>query len=188
MTLPDSGLIAHRHIPDTIEIEITETGAILANSELLDLDATSRDLPMLVDRLRTYAESARLTDSPARVSIAAADEVAGQRLVETEDGGLAALQGRGGDPEPAPGDEAVRVGTAEFGPVRPDLGGESEGEEDEAAARLGVSFATNRGGRADREWRPSHSPSRDFPPLLFRFRPPSVTGTKSMNPRPRSTR
>lgn len=82
MTLPDPGLIAHRHIPDTMEIEITETGAILANSELLDLDGSSRDLPMLVDRLRTYAESARLTDSPARVSIAANDEVAGQRLVD----------------------------------------------------------------------------------------------------------
>jgi biopolymer transport protein ExbD len=82
MTLPDPGLVAHRHVPDPMAIEITGTGAILANSELLDRDAASRELPMLVDRLRTYAESARLTDSPARVSIAADDHADGQRLVD----------------------------------------------------------------------------------------------------------
>jgi biopolymer transport protein ExbD len=82
LTLPDPGLTAHRHVPDPMAIEITETGAILANNELLDLDADSRDLPMLLDRLRTYAESARLTDSPARVSISADDQVDGQRLVD----------------------------------------------------------------------------------------------------------
>lgn len=82
MTLPDPGFVAHRHIPDTMEIEITENGAILANKELLDLDPASRELPMLLDRLRTYAESARLTDAPARVSIQADDNADGQRLVD----------------------------------------------------------------------------------------------------------
>ena len=71
LTMPGDRPIRAAFLPDPMEIEITRTGAILANSELLDLDTSARELPLLIDRLRTYAESARLTGTQPRVSISA---------------------------------------------------------------------------------------------------------------------
>jgi len=82
LTMPGDRPIRAAFLPDPMEIEITRTGAILANSELLDLDTSARELPLLIDRLRTYAESARLTGTQPRVSISADDASKGQRFVD----------------------------------------------------------------------------------------------------------
>jgi len=76
---------------DPIKIEVNGEGAILIEGEVLDTNVASRELPLLLDRLRTYAESARLTDNRPRVMIAAADGSKGQRFVDV----LNALASRG---------------------------------------------------------------------------------------------
>ena len=61
---------------------MNSSGHIVLNEEVLDTDADNRDVPLLLDRLRTYAESARLTDSQPMVIIAADDAARGQRFVD----------------------------------------------------------------------------------------------------------
>mgnify|MGYP001173540914 CR=1 FL=1 len=67
---------------DQMTIEVNGTGHIVLNDEVLDTDAESREVPLLLDRLRTYAESARLTDSEPLVIIAANDAAKGQRFID----------------------------------------------------------------------------------------------------------
>ena len=63
-------------------VQVNAAGHVVLNDEVLDTDATNRDVPMLTDRLRTYVESARLTDSEPMVIIAADDAAKGQRFVD----------------------------------------------------------------------------------------------------------
>jgi len=76
---------------DPMQIKVNGEGAILVEDEVLDTDVASRELPLLLDRLRTYAESARLTDNRPRVMIAADDASKGQRFIDV----LNALASRG---------------------------------------------------------------------------------------------
>jgi biopolymer transport protein ExbD len=63
-------------------VEVNSSGHIVLNDEVLDTDIDNHEVPLLLDRLRTYAESARLTDSQPMVIIAADDASKGQRFVD----------------------------------------------------------------------------------------------------------
>jgi len=83
MTMPTSESSSATDIEiDQMTVEVNSSGHIVLNEEVLDTDADNRDVPLLLDRLRTYAESARLTDSQPMVIIAADDAAQGQRFVD----------------------------------------------------------------------------------------------------------
>ena len=67
---------------DQMTVEVNSSGHIVLNDEVLDTDPEVREVPLLLDRLKTYAESARLTDSKPMVIIAADDATKGQRFVD----------------------------------------------------------------------------------------------------------
>ena len=67
---------------DPMKIEVNGSGEILVEGEVLDTNTSSRELPLLLDRLKTYADSARLTSTQPRVIIAADDASKGQRFVD----------------------------------------------------------------------------------------------------------
>jgi len=67
---------------DMMTVQVNPAGHVVLNDEVLDTDPTSREVPMLLDRLRTYVESAKLTDSEPMVIIAADDAAKGQRFVD----------------------------------------------------------------------------------------------------------
>lgn len=67
---------------DRMEVEVNGAGHIVANGEVLDTGAESREVPLLLDRLKTYAASARLTATEPTVSISADDGAKGQRFVD----------------------------------------------------------------------------------------------------------
>ena len=67
---------------DQMTVEVNSSGHIVLNDEVLDTDPEVREVPLLLDRLKTYAESARLTDSKPMVIIAADDAAKGQRFVD----------------------------------------------------------------------------------------------------------
>jgi len=83
MTMPtsQSGSSAQVEI-DQMTVEVNASGHIVLNDEVLDTDAAVREVPLLLDRLKTYAESARLTDSKPMVIIAADDAAKGQRFID----------------------------------------------------------------------------------------------------------
>ncbi|HQW30203.1 MAG: biopolymer transporter ExbD [Verrucomicrobiales bacterium] len=81
MTLPDI-FGGHPVSIDTMNVEVNETGHILLNDEVLDTDETVREVPLLLDRLKTYAESARLIGAKPVVVVAANDAAKGQRFVD----------------------------------------------------------------------------------------------------------
>jgi biopolymer transport protein ExbD len=83
MTMPTSmGESSAKVEIDMMTVQVNPVGAVVLNDEVLDTDPTVRELPMLVDRLRTYVESAKLTDSEPMVIIAADDAAKGQRFVD----------------------------------------------------------------------------------------------------------
>ncbi|MDF1815372.1 MAG: biopolymer transporter ExbD [Verrucomicrobiales bacterium] len=83
MTLPvEKRIPGEPLIIDTMQIDVNSSGAILVNEEILDADPASREVPFLLDRLRTYAESARLINSEPVVIVAADDAAKGQRFVD----------------------------------------------------------------------------------------------------------
>ncbi|MCB1207210.1 MAG: biopolymer transporter ExbD, partial [Verrucomicrobiae bacterium] len=82
MTMPGPPDGRHPVVIDRMELEVTDAGHIVANGEVLDTDANSRDLPLLLDRLKTYASGARLTRNEPVVSLAAADGAKGQRFID----------------------------------------------------------------------------------------------------------
>jgi biopolymer transport protein ExbD len=67
---------------DMMTVEVNAAGQVVLNDEVLDTDPANREVPMLTDRLRTYVESAKLTDSEPMVIIAADDAAKGQRFVD----------------------------------------------------------------------------------------------------------
>ncbi|MEQ1840850.1 MAG: biopolymer transporter ExbD [Verrucomicrobiales bacterium] len=84
MTMPTSqtsGNSAQVEI-DQMTVEVNSAGHIVLNDEVLDTDPTTREVPLLLDRLKTYAESAKLTDSKPMVIIAADDSAKGQRFID----------------------------------------------------------------------------------------------------------
>lgn len=83
MTMPTSMSDGNSKVEiDMMTVEVNAAGHVVLNDEVLDTDATNREVPMLTDRLRTYVESARLTDSEPMVIIAADDAAKGQRFVD----------------------------------------------------------------------------------------------------------
>jgi len=83
MTMPTSQSSGSADVEiDQMTINVNGLGHILVNDEVLDSDPDSREVPALIDRLSTYAESARLTDSKPMVIIAADDAAKGQRFVD----------------------------------------------------------------------------------------------------------
>ena len=83
MTMPTSQSDGSTDVEiDQMTITVNSLGHIVVNEEVLDTDPTQRDVPNLLDRLSTYAESARLTDSEPMVIISADDASKGQRFVD----------------------------------------------------------------------------------------------------------
>lgn len=83
MTMPTSQSDGSAEVEiDQMTINVNSSGHIVVNEEVLDSDVESREVPVLLDRLSTYAESARLTDSEPMVIIAADDAAKGQRFVD----------------------------------------------------------------------------------------------------------
>jgi len=83
MTMPTSMSDGSASVEiDMMTIQVNAAGHVVLNDEVLDTDAATRDVPMLMDRLRTYVESARLTESEPMVIIAADDASKGQRFVD----------------------------------------------------------------------------------------------------------
>ncbi len=82
MTLPGVPRTTTGFIFDPMKIEVSGSGEILVEGEVLDTNTSSRELPLLLDRLKTYAESARLTSTQPRVIIAADDASKGQSFVD----------------------------------------------------------------------------------------------------------
>lgn len=83
MTLPDPrGKPIYKFTGDPISVSVNAVGHVTANDEVLDIDPASRELPLLLDRLRTYAESARLTGTPTRAIVDVDDSAKGQRFID----------------------------------------------------------------------------------------------------------
>ncbi|NRB72986.1 MAG: biopolymer transporter ExbD [Verrucomicrobiales bacterium] len=82
MTMPTSTGQGSDVEIDQMTVEVNSQGHIVLNEEVLDTDAANRDVPQLLDRLKTYSESARLTDSEPMVIIAADDAAKGQRFID----------------------------------------------------------------------------------------------------------
>ncbi len=83
MTMPTSMSDGSSKVEiDMMTVEVNAAGQVVLNDEVLDTDPTNREVPMLTDRLRTYVESAKLTDSEPMVIIAADDAAKGQRFVD----------------------------------------------------------------------------------------------------------
>lgn len=83
MTMPTSQSSGESKVAiDMMTVTVNPTGHVVLNDEVLDTDATTRQVPLLLDRLRTYVESAKLTGSEPMVIIAADDAAKGQRFVD----------------------------------------------------------------------------------------------------------
>ena len=82
MTMPGLSDAHHPVVFDPMKIEVNAVGHVVANGEVLDTDVRSRELPLLLDRLKTYAASARLTATEPLVLLAADDAASGQRFVD----------------------------------------------------------------------------------------------------------
>jgi len=82
MTMPTSSGESSKVEIDMMTVEVNPAGAVVLNDEVLDTDVGTREMPLLLDRLRTYVESAKLTDSEPMVIIAADDAAKGQRFID----------------------------------------------------------------------------------------------------------
>ncbi len=83
MTMPTNTSPSSSEIEiDQMTIEVNSSGHIVVNEEVLDIDPEVREVPLLLDRLKNYAESAKLTNSEPMVIIAADDSAKGQRFID----------------------------------------------------------------------------------------------------------
>lgn len=83
MTMPSTQSRSSPQVEiDQMKVEVNSAGHIVLNGEVLDTDAETRDVPLLLDRLKTYAESAKLTESKPMVIIAADDAAKSQRFID----------------------------------------------------------------------------------------------------------
>jgi len=82
MTMPTSSGPGTDVEIDQMTIEVNSSGQVVVNDEVLDTDPKSRAVPMLLDRLKTYKQSADLTGSDPMVIIAADDAAKGQRFID----------------------------------------------------------------------------------------------------------
>lgn len=83
MTMPSTQSTSSPQVEiDQMKVEVNSAGHIVLNGEVLDTDAETREVPLLLDRLKTYAESAKLTESKPMVIIAADDAAKSQRFID----------------------------------------------------------------------------------------------------------
>lgn len=83
MTMPTSQSDGTSDVEiDPMSITVDPQGAVVVNDEILDNNVQDREVPRLLERLVTYAESARLTDSEPIVIISADDGAKSQRFVD----------------------------------------------------------------------------------------------------------
>jgi len=82
MTMPTSQGTGTAVQVDQMTIVVDNAGAITVNDERLDDDVTDRGVPKLLDRVKTYAQSAQLTGNKPMVIIAADDASKGQRFID----------------------------------------------------------------------------------------------------------
>jgi biopolymer transport protein ExbD len=83
MTMPTNTSTSSSEVEiDQLTIEVNSSGHIVVNEEVLDIDPEVREVPQLLDRLKTYAESAQLTNTEPMVIIAADDAAKGQRFID----------------------------------------------------------------------------------------------------------
>ncbi len=83
MTMPSSTKTAPSEVKiDMATVKVNPAGHVELNDEVLDTDATTREVPMLVDRLRSYVEAAKLTGTDPTVIISADDAAKGQRFID----------------------------------------------------------------------------------------------------------
>ena len=71
-------------VPDRALISVDTEGRVAMEDEILDSDASRRDLPRLEDRLRTYVEANRILAAgrPPSVELKVDDGVPGQRFID----------------------------------------------------------------------------------------------------------
>ena len=67
---------------DPMDITVNSEGHVIANEEILDTDATKREVPQLLEKLRDYVSAAKLTDSETVVIISADNAASGQRFLD----------------------------------------------------------------------------------------------------------
>lgn len=82
LPVPPGGVPLEPMDIDLMRIEVDSQGQILVNEELLDTNPESREVPLLLDRLATYADAARVMDSEPVVIVEADDAAKGQRFVD----------------------------------------------------------------------------------------------------------
>jgi len=82
MTMPTSSGPGQDVEIDQMTIEVNSSGHVVVNDEVLDTDPATREVPMLLDRLKAYKQSAELTDAEPMVIIAADDAAKGQRFID----------------------------------------------------------------------------------------------------------
>ncbi len=82
MTMPTSSGEPGQVEIDMMTVKVNPAGHVELNDEVLDTDGTSREVPLLLDRLKTYVESAKLTGSDPMVIIEADDAAKGQRFID----------------------------------------------------------------------------------------------------------
>lgn len=82
--IPPSGSTLVEFLPDPPLITLDENGVVSMESEILDADASTRDLVLLEDRMRTYVEAYQVIDTNGSPSVVfdANDSVSGQRFID----------------------------------------------------------------------------------------------------------
>lgn len=83
MTLPttDSSQTSDVEV-DQLTIKVENSGLITVNDEAMDADGSVREVPLLLDRLKQYVQTAEMLNSTPVVIIAADDQSKGQRFID----------------------------------------------------------------------------------------------------------
>lgn len=83
MSLPGTASIAGKAVKvDQMNIRIDEGSRIWVNESLVEEDGSGRAVPNLTDRLRRYAQSAKIAGSDPMIIVECADEAREQRFVD----------------------------------------------------------------------------------------------------------
>jgi biopolymer transport protein ExbD len=67
---------------DPMRIEIDAQGVVSLSGEVVESDTSSSAMPTLIERLRTYNDACKATETEPLVIVAANDEVSNQRFVD----------------------------------------------------------------------------------------------------------
>ncbi len=83
MTLPttDSSQASDVEV-DQLTIKIEDSGLITVNEDALDSDPSVREVPLLLDRLTQYVQTAQMLNSQPVVVVDAGDQSSSQRFID----------------------------------------------------------------------------------------------------------